>query len=57
MVTALQNEPVSSKGTQEGECLLTAIRWQPLPVRVSPKEAQDVKTEHQPQIAEVHMKG
>ena len=46
VVVALQHELVSSEETQEGKntCHQASIRQQPL-LTVSPKEAQDVKTQ------------
>ena len=59
VITALQNELVNPKGTQEvkNTCNLAACRLQSLPT-VSPKEAQEVKnTGNWPQTAEMHPKG
>ena len=46
VVVALQHELVSSEETQEGKntCHQASIRQRPL-LTVSPKEAQDVKTQ------------
>ena len=54
----MEGELVSPEGIQDGNsaCHLVAIKLQPFPM-VSPKEAQDVKTDYWPQIVERHIKG
>ena len=58
-IAALQSEPVSSKGTQQGECLLSnRHQMAATPCESEPQRSSGYEnTGYRPQIAEMHMKG